>query len=207
LKHTKIISKAGKEWISEVKFSPDGSLLAVGSHDNSVYIYNVQGWQKKWAFNKHASFITHLDWSEDGNSIHTNTGDYELLYWDVSKGTQETSGRTKYKDENWATWTCAVGWPTQGIWPPGAGGDDIDYVCRSNSKTVGGYNLLAVGDDFGKVSIYRYPCVQKNSQSVKQPGHSSHVTCVKFGPKDDYLFSTGGEDNCVFQWKVTPQSS
>lgn len=199
--------KVAKEWISEVRFSPDGSLLAIGSHDNCVYIYNVQGWQKKWTFNKHASFITHLDWSEDGNSIHTNTGDYEILYWDVSKGQQETAGRTKYRDETWATWTCSVGWPVQGIWPPGAGGDDINYVCRSNSKTAGGYYLLGVGDDFGKVSIFRYPCVQKNAQNVKQPGHSSHVTSVRFGPKDEYLYSAGGEDNCVFQWKISPQSS
>jgi len=30
-----------KEVIHELKFSPDGQLLAVGSNDNSVYIYSV----------------------------------------------------------------------------------------------------------------------------------------------------------------------
>jgi len=33
-------------------------------------------------------------------------------------------------------------------------------------------------------------------------GHSSHVTNVKWSCQDKFLFSTGGEDNCVFQWTV-----
>jgi WD40 repeat protein len=30
-----------KGWISDVKFSPDGATLAVGSHDNKIYIYDI----------------------------------------------------------------------------------------------------------------------------------------------------------------------
>lgn len=93
----------------------------------------------------------------------------------------------------------------QGIWPPATSGDDINYVCRSNEKTPGDYHLLGVGDDFGKVKLMRYPSIQKGSQAVEGVGHSSHVTCVKFGPTDSYLYSAGGEDNCVFQWKVSSQ--
>jgi WD40 repeat protein len=210
MKHLKIF-KAANEWISDVKFSPDGTLLAAGSHDNNIYVYNVQGWQKKTVFNKHHSFITHLDWSKDGTCLHSDSGDYELLYWDVSKsdainGIQEKSGKTKFRDEAWATWTTVIGWPVQGIWPPGTSGDDINAVHRSNKQTPGNYLLLAAGDDFGKVNLFRYPCIQKNSQGVKGAGHSSHVTNVRFAPNDAYLFSTGGEDNCVFQWKVSTGS-
>jgi microtubule-associated protein-like 6 len=42
----------------------------------------------------------------------------------------------------------------------------------------------------------------ENSQPVVGSGHSSHVTNVKFSKDDTYLFSTGGNDNCVFQWKL-----
>ena len=31
-------------------------------------------------FQGHASFITHIDWSADGQYIRSNSGDYELLY-------------------------------------------------------------------------------------------------------------------------------
>lgn len=35
----------------------------------------------------HSSFITHLDWSKDGNFIMSNSGDYEILYceWQWSR--------------------------------------------------------------------------------------------------------------------------
>ena len=32
-----------QQWISDVKFSPDGATLAVGSHDNCIYLYKVAG--------------------------------------------------------------------------------------------------------------------------------------------------------------------
>jgi len=205
LKQTHII-KLAKEWIQELKFNPAGNILAVGSHDNAIYLFTVPNFQKKYTMRKHSSFITHLDWSEDGNYLHSNCGAYELLFWDANTGKQITGGATATRDERWATWTCVLGWPVQGIWPPFTSGDDINYVCRSASKTEGGYELLACADDFGKVKLLRYPSIQKGSEGVVGVGHSSHVTCVKFSPKDDVIFSTGGEDNCVFQWKVGPSA-
>ena len=178
--------------------------MAVGSHDDVIDIYNVPAFSKKITLpKKHSSFITHLDWATNSVNLQSNCGAYELLFWDVNSGKQLTSGATQLKDELWASWTCVLGWPVQGIWMPTWKGSDIDYVCRSHEKHPGGYYLLASADDFSKVRLLRYPSIIKGSESVEGVGHSSHVTNVKFGPKDDYLFSTGGEDNCVFQWKVT----
>ena len=42
----------------------------------------------------------------------------------------------------------------EGIWPDGADGTDVNSVSRSNGK-----KLLATGDDFGNVNLFRYPCV------------------------------------------------
>jgi len=42
----------------------------------------------------------------------------------------------------------------EGIWPDGADGTDVNSVSRSNGK-----QLLATGDDFGNVNLFRYPCV------------------------------------------------
>ena len=79
---------------------------------------------------KHSSYITHLDWSTDSSSLHSNCGAYELLFWDATSGKQLTSGATQFRDEEWATWTCVLGWPVQGIWPAEADGTDINYVDR-----------------------------------------------------------------------------
>lgn len=36
----KAVKKHAKEWISAIKFSPEGNSVAVGSHDNAIYVYS-----------------------------------------------------------------------------------------------------------------------------------------------------------------------
>jgi WD40 repeat protein len=108
-------------------------------------------------------------------------------------------------EETWSTWTLTLGWPVMGIWKGDMDGSDINAVDRSPTHKV-----IATADDFGKVCLYRYPCVNSKAQCETFTGHSSHVTCVRWAAasprnkqtiRDSYLISTGGEDKCVFQWK------
>ena len=52
------------------------------------------------------------------------------------------------------------------------------------------------------VRLYNYPILKKQVEGMVLYGHSSHVTNVKFDRDDEYLYSTGGEDQSVMQWKV-----
>eukprot|EP00898_Chlorokybus_atmophyticus_P002664 jgi/Chlat1/3399/Chrsp23S03814 len=71
----------GKEWVSDIKWSPDGAHVAVGTHDNFVDVYECQRDYKRVGICKgHSSFITHMNWSKDGSKLFTNSGDYELLF-------------------------------------------------------------------------------------------------------------------------------
>ncbi|ETW03494.1 hypothetical protein, variant [Aphanomyces invadans] len=185
-----------KKWIADVKFSPNGSTLAIASHDSSVVLYDMtKQCAKKHAFKKHSSFVSHLDFSADGSYLQSISGAYELLYCDVKTGKQVTSA-SAFKDEQWATWTCILGWPVQGIWQPESDGSDINAVDRSHSGS-----LLATADDFGKVKVFRYPCVKKYAGFLDFLGHSSHVTNIRWSAADQFLLSTGGQDRCLFQWK------
>jgi WD40 repeat protein/Ca2+-binding EF-hand superfamily protein len=198
--------KKRKEWISEIRYSPDNEFLAVGSHDNYIDIYNVKlKYKFVFGMRKHSSFITHLDWSEDSNYLHSTCGAYELLFWNAKTGTQLTSGASALRDEQWATWSCVLGWPVQGIFQPEWDGSDINMVDRSHKELRKGYKILATADDFSNLRIYRYPCLRKTAKSVILYGHSSHVTNVKFNASDEYIYSTGGEDHTIMQWKVTPK--
>jgi len=55
-----------REWIEDMEYSPDGSKLAVGSHDNNIYIYNSSDYSLIGKCSKHNSFIVSVDWSSDG---------------------------------------------------------------------------------------------------------------------------------------------
>lgn len=74
--------KDRKEAIHELKYSPDGSHLAVGSNDNSVDIYGVvQRYKKVGECVGSTSFITHMDWSTDSKYLQTNDGSGRRLFY------------------------------------------------------------------------------------------------------------------------------
>lgn len=190
----------GNEQLSVMCYGPDGNFLAIGSHDNYIYIYAVAENGRKYSrvgkCSGHSSFITHLDWSVDSQYLVSNSGDYEILYWIPSVCKQVVSVETT-RDIEWATHTCPLGFQVFGLWPDGSDGTDINAVCRSNDKS-----LLVTGDDFGKVHLFSHPCSQFRAPSHVYGGHSSHVTNVTFLHDDSYLVSTGGKDMSVIQWRI-----
>ncbi|KAM3606270.1 uncharacterized protein V6R79_013445 [Siganus canaliculatus] len=196
----------GNEQLSVMRFSVDGSLLAVGSHDNFIYLYTVSEKGRKYSrYGKctgHSSYITHLDWSPDNNFIMSNSGDYEILYWDVPNGCQLIRNRSECKDIDWATYTCVLGYHVFGVWPEGSDGTDINALIRSHNRKV-----IALADDFCKVHLFSYPCSKPKAPSHKYSAHSSHVTNVSFLFRDSHLISTGGKDMSIMQWRLVEKSS
>lgn len=57
------------------------------------------------------------------------------------------------KDLEWATQSSSIAWEVQGVWNCVAdGASDVEVVSRSHSG-----DLLAAGDDFGRLHLYRHP--------------------------------------------------
>ncbi|XP_072284689.1 echinoderm microtubule-associated protein-like 1 isoform X7 [Pyxicephalus adspersus] len=190
----------GNEQLSVMCYSPDGNFLAIGSHDNCIYIYAVNENGRKYSrIGKcmgHSSFITHLDWSVNSQYMMSNSGDYEILYWIPTACKQVVSVETT-RDIEWATYTCTLGFQVFGVWPDGLDGTDLNAICRSRNQ-----KLLATGDDFGEVHLFSYPCSQFRASSHAYGGHSSHVTNVTFLYEDSHLISTGGKDMSIMQWRL-----
>jgi microtubule-associated protein-like 6 len=124
-----------------------------------------------------------------------------MLYYNCATGVQDPNGTTSFQNETWQTFSTPLSWATNGIWPTSADYSEINSVDRSAWSHPDNYQLLAAGDDHSKVKVYRYPCTEDFSKSVEGKGHSSHVTQVKFSQQNGYLFSAGGNDGCVFQWR------
>ncbi|XP_063715039.1 echinoderm microtubule-associated protein-like 2 isoform X3 [Symsagittifera roscoffensis] len=189
-----------KEQYDCVAYSPDGSMMAIGSHDNGIYVYrvgeNARKYSKMGKCIGHTSFVTHVDWSADSQFLRSNSGDYEVLFWSAATCKQNTDVQTM-KDVEWATGTCTLGYNMIGIWPEGADGSDINGCDRSPDL-----NFVASADDFGKVKLYNYPCYTPKSQCKVGNAHSSHVTRVRFMPDSRTLLSLGGQDCSIMMWKI-----
>lgn len=184
-----------KEELSDVRFSPNGKYLAVASHDNFVDIYNVLNQKRVGICKGASSYITHIDWDEMGKLIQLNTGDREVLYFEAPRGKQQLISKEDASEITWDTWTCVLGDSCRGIWPPYT---DVTDVNAANVSRDG--DVIATGDDFGFVKLFKYPSPGKNAKCKQYVGHSAHVTNVRFTYDGSKLVSTGGADLSIMVW-------
>ena len=194
--------KDTNEEVDDIKFSPSGRYLAVASHDNDIYIYDVRlsfevsrggAMVRTGKCRGHSSFVQHIDWSVEGDMLMSNSGDYEQLYWDLS-GNQFMGD---VRDKKWDTWTCVLGFEVMGIWQDGMDGTDINALHRSHN---GNFSVMS-GDD-GLVYLFNHPVVIDEAPHRAFRGHSSHVENVRFLADDRRVVSAGGADRSMMQWRT-----
>ena len=104
------------------------------------------------------------------------------------------------KDEEWNTFTCPMRWGTQGMW------HDTDRRHVNSSDLSSDGRIVAMVDESGELAVYKHPCVDSGSRAVTVDAHASHVTCARFSCDGKYLFTLGGRDRTMMQWKVITMS-
>ncbi len=81
-------ARLGKGSISEIAYSPDGTLLAAGS-SIGVWIYNAQSGEELALFTEHPRGVSSVSFSPDGKTLASGSasGDAIVRLWDISTGT------------------------------------------------------------------------------------------------------------------------
>eukprot|EP01065_Artemidia_motanka_P046991 TRINITY_DN7252_c0_g1_i1.p1 TRINITY_DN7252_c0_g1~~TRINITY_DN7252_c0_g1_i1.p1 ORF type:complete len:776 (+),score=326.70 TRINITY_DN7252_c0_g1_i1:74-2329(+) len=210
--------KKRKRRIQCMAFSPCSKYLAAGSADNTVDIYDAgDDFRRVCILKGNQSVVMQVDWSEDSKLLKTASQGYDLLYFDFASD-EVKSGLVpplplekakELKDVKWASTNGYLGWDVQGIWPSrDFGGGEVNAVRRSNDGKT-----LATADTYGRIKLFRYPCVgggfDKDGMLTRRPhcqwvAPSPSATNVEFSSDDRHVFSTGGGDLSVFQWRVVP---
>uniref|UniRef100_A0A3Q2E4B0 EMAP like 6 n=1 Tax=Cyprinodon variegatus TaxID=28743 RepID=A0A3Q2E4B0_CYPVA len=177
--------------LQDIRFSPDRRLLAVGSVENTVDVYDMSAGptvSRLVYCSDIPAFVLQLDFSADSSYIQVSTGAYRRLVFEVPSG-KLLSEQSTIDRITWATWTSILGEEVLGIWPRNA--DKADVICACVSHA--GLNVVS-GDDFGLVKLFDFPCTEKFAKHKRYLGHSPHVTNIRFSHDDKYVISTGGDD-------------
>ena len=156
-KFTKMPKRQSTYWIEDLKISPDCKSCAFGAHGAASHLEIWSIAYPKFGANKIinaglTSALVHLDWSTDSSIAIVNSQAYEMKFVDINSSKNARSSACK--DVEFASWTCKLGFPVQGVFPS-ADYSDVNSVVRSNSQ-----KYLVSGEDTQKVVLFKYPVVE-----------------------------------------------
>eukprot|EP00814_Leptocylindrus_danicus_P009417 CAMPEP_0116006440 /NCGR_PEP_ID=MMETSP0321-20121206/1730_1 /TAXON_ID=163516 /ORGANISM="Leptocylindrus danicus var. danicus, Strain B650" /LENGTH=2265 /DNA_ID=CAMNT_0003474995 /DNA_START=74 /DNA_END=6868 /DNA_ORIENTATION=- len=190
--------------VTEIKWSPNGQIIAIGSRDTNIYLYKkdngvVPRFSIVSIFEQHNSQITSLDFSADSKCIRSNCDAKELYFFSTEEATCDIAP-SRIRDLAWETQTCTLSWAVHGVWPRQNDGTDIAAL-DCNLKSNDGSYIIAVGDNFGRLKLFNFPCLSPCSLSKSYHGHSGLVSGVKWIGTGSHLVSCGRKDQAIMVWK------
>jgi len=220
------------EGLAYLRFNADDTLLACAHMDANLYIFSVVGSGKKeeakkgshkrsksryeeqkaleagpswtmepWRPATHRAAPTHLQWSSDGKIIKTLTRDYEVAHWTIDNEARALRFYPHVVDPDDVEWhsdPLVAGWDVQGCYQQEWDGTDLNDITLTEDGEI-----LACGDDYGCVRLFKYPAVSNKKEAHRvYLGHSSFVVGVEFCRDNKHLITCGGNDMAIFQWHL-----
>ncbi|XP_070178854.1 echinoderm microtubule-associated protein-like 2 [Littorina saxatilis] len=195
-----------------ISLSPDNRWIAAGGEDNSIYLFRLSeqqeeeeeggavGWKVWGVLKGHGRQVVCVDWTlqpyTDGvYLLRSCSATPEQKFWNVLT-CQEVDGG-QLTTLTWASSTCTLDHLVTGVWR-----SKQAETARVNAMDVSPqHTLVAMGTNQGLLSLYRFPCTKDKVFSHTYSAHQT-VQAVRFTPSGHCLFTVGGHDSALFQWKL-----
>ena len=196
-------------YIDSVAFSPNCEILAFGSRDNTIRLWDMSSGKKLKTLIGHSDCINSLVFSPDGKILASGSWDKTIKLWDVSSGKElKTLTGHLYRVDSVAFS------PNGEILASGSHASSIrlwDVSSGKELKTLTGHSYRVDSVAFspnGKIlasGSYDYTIKLWNVESGRElktlTGHSRNVLSVAFSPNGEILAS-GSQDRTIRLWDV-----
>ncbi|CAD8196859.1 unnamed protein product [Paramecium pentaurelia] len=206
LKIHKLNKLDGHTWsVLSVCFSPDGTMLASGSRNQPICLWDFRTGQQKAQMYGH---IYSVSFSNDGTLLASGSKDKSILLWDVKTGEQ----KAKFVGHAWSVYS--VYFSPDGYTLASGGHNSIriwDLKTGQKQNEVDGHSLLVSSVCFSSDGVtlasdsddnsIRLWDVKTGKQKAKLDGHVNGVRSVKFSP-DSNVLASGSLDNSIRLWDV-----
>lgn len=168
-------------YIRSTSFSADGKLLATGSEDKTIRIWNIAQRRIIKSLKGHNSEIYSLAFSPDGKRLVSGSGDCTAMIWDIESG------------------TCVYRLENDDKYGSTAEGGSADAGVTSVVLSPDGALLAAGSLD----TIVRLWDARTGELIERLSGHKNSVYSVAFSPDGKFLVSAS-LDKTLKMWDVQP---